>query len=588
MNVEIGNGGSFWAALAAFLAIILVAIYEFFSMWLGDKNKSGGRADSGAFTLDDLAAAAGRSCTTDQDNAQFKTAWDLREHEPVETLEDLEKLGWRIKYQGTCRRRRLTTHNGQIKLGMSEVRLLTDETDPYADADPKLAGDYTVMMVYAGAAPSNKHGLLCKMFPRVKFLLVDPNPFDLHWVPAGASIVIHKGQEGNFDGAQLLSMAMRSGTQTVIINDLFTQDLAEALGRDYPGCIFVSDIRTNMYKPTGGADFIAGVAEGGSVRQGKFAVTGEPGPNQHGAAPDAADILWNYAQQFNWCRAMRPRACMTKFRHPFYSDPDEVVEAAFDSPLISAEFAKALEEINGVAGIDFRANYREKKLVWFDGVVDIQMFAPVSSTETRLRFDARKTKDWGTTHDYEDHFFAFNNVYRWVGHFRNDSAAASLGYDHCADCALVDISLRRYLTKFGAGWHGRGGGGFWGGSDQPLITDPDRMKLECRRIVVAFCTITGRSLFRDGHGYFGFHPSADNPGLDLEIVVPAFEAANRIDSRDVNIPSRPDKKWADVAAGLPADVTVRGQDSGRGAHGNRGRGRGDSHRGHRNNGRGRR
>jgi hypothetical protein len=66
---------------------------------------------------------------------------------------------------------RKTMHIGQRKLFISELQFLSNHLQPNEDAT----------IVYAGAAPSCKIWILMQLFPRVKFVLIDPNEFWIYW-----------------------------------------------------------------------------------------------------------------------------------------------------------------------------------------------------------------------------------------------------------------------------------------------------------------------------------------------------------------------------------------------------------------------
>ena len=455
-----------------------------------------------ARTIDELIDLLNGKYPNNAYKKLLKLALETHDMSPSMTLDDITH---RLEYVRGCKFVRTSTHNGQIKLGASEIRFLTIYTTPDTKADPRIAGNYVALCVYAGAAPSNKHGILHRMFPRVKFLFIDPNPFEFHGCDPESWIVIHDPTgaskqkihglsenaliaDGIYDGRALLTQALNTPHQTVVINDLFINDLADAIGEMIPGALFVSDIRTNH----------------------------RIGDNPQ---PDAVDILWNFSQQFNWVRKMKSSANMTKFRHPFYGESDGVVEKGFAMPYISADMDLAMTTINDVPGIDFRANYRDgKKLVWFDGVVDLQVFAPWTSTETRLRFDGKKTRDWGMMNDYENAFFAHNNTMRPFARCLNPNADHTIGFDLCSDCA----GLNRILTDYYAKFH--------------RITNDDELKRKVITSVKQFMRLTDRSLFRDSHGYLF------DDGVNVPRLYDAALRYSRADGKNAPMMMYPDKK----------------------------------------------
>lgn len=364
--------------------------------------------------------------------------------EPRVTLDDIPG---EISYVPGTNLFRTSRHIGQRKLFLSELQFGCDiMEDAPGGEDP--------VVIYAGAAPGNHTGFLSKLFPRFRFILVDPNPFRIVgvrpvYLRTETTAVMYD------EGVEMIRRALvdDTGARVFIIAGLFTHDLARAT-RDVAGdraVYFISDIRTNV---TGGE-----------------------------ADPDTADILWNSAQQLNWTLEMKPRLSMFKFRHPFYVEDPKYLDKIASIPYIAEEFERALQN-----GVDFIANARERRLEFFDGEVRLQAFAGPSSTETRLVTDGTRIVDWGTPEEYENRFFYFNNVDRpWVAH-RNENADLSIGFDHCNDCALENSLWKRYLAS-------------QDGRTRTAVARLLRMPhLSVRALVVHLSQITSRSLVGDHHG----------------------------------------------------------------------------------------
>ncbi len=320
----------------------------------------------------------------------------LRINPPV-VLEDIPK---KMKYiSGLKLPKESIIHNGQRKLFLNELQFCT-----------KYVGNEVAFVVYAGAAPNNKGALLAELFPNIKFLFIDPNPFNLNldgyenYIP---KIWVEKDTEYDLSIIEnIIENIIESDIKINIINDLMTNDLARALSI-YP-CYFISDIRTNS----------------------------------NDNFPDAVDILFNSAQMFNWITVMKPIMSMLKFRHPFYSGSNEEFYEGIKPDYIMREF-----ELSKEYGIDFIKNYQERKLEFLDGKIYIQPFAPISSTESRLVTDGKAIKDYGIQNDYEDKFFYYNNIMRYHNTFNNPNANIKLGFDHCADCALENLIWQEYISK---------------------------------------------------------------------------------------------------------------------------------------------
>ncbi len=352
---------------------------------------------------------------------------------PIITLEDIPHS---LEYESSAQVYRPAVHIGQRKLFISELQLFTY----YTGDEPE-----HIICVYAGAAPSNHTGFLAKLFPHIKFVLVDPNKFDIF---GAEPVVLHTAGDPEIDDAraeQLISVAVTGDKQIYIINDLFTMELSRAISKivNNERLYFISDIRTN-------------VSDGAS-------------------SPDAIDILWNLSQQYNWMKVMRPRYSMLKFRHPFYNEDPGIFEKKSREPPYIHDF-----ELSREGGIDFVENFKTRRLVYWDGIVNIQAFPGRSSTETRLVTRGDELKDWGTPDNYDNKLFYYNLIERMYCHHYNPNSAPDLGFDHCNDCAIENDAWTAYIEKF------------------PNIAA--RYGPNVRDFVKKLSANTHRSLIRESHG----------------------------------------------------------------------------------------
>lgn len=314
---------------------------------------------------------------------------------------------------------RSSTHNGQLKLFLSEVQFLT------------IAHGKAKYVVYAGAAPSNHTYSLLRYFPDVIFVLVDPAPFRIYppYEPGqqsrtvGGDHVDHnikpiddivylkcqlentKAEVADVKQDEYVDFIMKNSDRyrIFIVQDFFTSALAEQFAKLKP--LFICDIRT-------------------------VSIDGQP--------PTDTDLVWNLAMQYNWMYIMQPVMSWVKFRHPFYNDAKLIVQ-----PYIATELKAAAER-----GIDFEADFEARRLKYFAGDVYIQAYAPKSSTECRLLItDHRSVKDYGTIKDFENRMFYYNNIERpFVIHI-NPYINRRYGFDHCGDCALASHIMECYSEK---------------------------------------------------------------------------------------------------------------------------------------------
>ena len=347
----------------------------------------------------------------------FQQYYSDEKKKPTITYNDISNT---IKYVKNTNMPTINVHMGQRKLFLSELQFLTEYTLPNVK--------YTV--VYAGAAPGIHTKFLASLFPNIKFILIDPSIFSIK-----ANYLQTKNGPLMDDTRSLdiVTKAMEGSDQIYIINDLFTITMASNFSM-YK-VLFISDIRTNL---------------------------------DTNEFPSNLDIVWNYSQQFNWIKAMNPIMSMMKFRHPFYTNESLLNIPAF----IQEEF-----DLSKKYNIDFLENLKNKKLVFFDGIINLQAFPGKVSTETRLITDGKKVVDYGGPEEYEAKFFYYNRIDRGFIKHENDNADRSLGFDYCNDCAIENHIWKKYISVYDN-------------------------KLKVKDMVAKLCKNSNGTLKQSGHGNF--------------------------------------------------------------------------------------
>jgi len=327
-------------------------------------------------------------------------------HGPSPPIVTYDDIGGELTYFPDLGLFRMSTHIGQRKLFLTELQFLVEDVPRDTDA----------IIVYAGAAPSSHTGFLSDLFPRARFVLVDPNPFRIEG--ARPTTLAPRGEPPS--GTELDKMLKRvrdtppknSATRLYIINTLFTNEIARGCARVFGenSVYFISDVRTNSN-------------------------------DDSNVPPSSIDIIWNTAQMFNWITAMRPRLSLLKFRLPFYDEEYSKIAELARIPYIAEEFKLAMEN-----GIDFLDGYDLKIFRFFAGKINIQAWPGATSTEARLVTDGKTFRDY-KLEEYERRFFYYNNIERsWVMH-ENPNASAELGFCHCNDCAIENYLWSKYLEE---------------------------------------------------------------------------------------------------------------------------------------------
>ncbi len=362
---------------------------------------------------------------------------DLAHCKPCVELKDVPKTA---PYMSTKSLLRTTTHNGQLKLLLTEIEFLTDSL-------PSL--DSPAIVVYAGSAPSHKYPFLRSMFPKVRFILVDPHghffmdagktqydsPRDyLYIVAASAADTQHDTRPENrmnLLGEGLVSRtSSKQGSipddlaqqienapqRTIIIEDYMTDRLAELLGGlgTQSPLLFMSDIRSKL--------------------------------DEAAVAPSDLDIIWNSALMYSWVAKMKPARYMLKFRLPF-GRSDEAKAA------LLADYAAYphTHEVLAHSPIPFLKDFAEERFVYLKADhIWLQAFPGCTSAETRLVGHSLETAEYDRQ-DYEDRLFWYNRVQRSFGHHDNcrDIIDPAVPLDYCGDCSLARHIMGVYCAKYG-------------------------------------------------------------------------------------------------------------------------------------------
>lgn len=292
-------------------------------------------------------------------------------------------------------------HIGQRKLILNEIQFLTRVMSG--------ASTPSALIVYAGAAPSNKGALLASLFPAMKFLLIDPNKFDIR--SYGDVIVKHLGVMDDTQTSENIIDAAITELKTAnicTVRTLMSAAIAEELGKRFAELYFISDIRTNM------------ISDG----------------------PTTLDILWNSAQHIQWVELMKPRETMLKFRLPFFEESEKEL-LQYEKLSHQLPYSEAFNSVPRMRA------FTSRTFEFYEGDIYLQPWAPISSTESRLVFKGVPALRKYELSEYEDKFFYYNKILRNYQLYQNPNADKKLGFDHCVDCALENKIWTDYCNATG-------------------------------------------------------------------------------------------------------------------------------------------
>ena len=306
-------------------------------------------------------------------------------------------------------------HIGQRKLLLSEVQFLNHNTQKYC--------------IYPGSAPSHKTHFLSRLFPDVKFILIDPNIFEIklvetnqifrkskhddivmlyHGFPTQSNVYgsknkpIEKMTPKEIDG--VISFIENTNHKIYIIEDYMTTKLAQIL-KKLGCCNFISDIRSNVTN-TSPMDF---------------------------------DVVWNRSMVHNWISILQPEISMVKFRVPYFNEGEDFSKYGFAT--------EAFEESKKL-GIDFVEDYKNKKFRMSKATLYLQTWAGRISTEMR-GWITKKNISNIVNYDYkeiEDTLFYYNKIMR-VNYHENKYADKKIHFCHCNDCAIESTIWQDYINN---------------------------------------------------------------------------------------------------------------------------------------------
>lgn len=329
--------------------------------------------------------------------------------EQIKVIEKIEDIDHELPYHIGCKIQKPQVHLGQRKLLLSEIQFLSKVNTEYC--------------LYAGAAPGNKTHYLSQLFPKIKFILIDPNKFNIN-IRKNNRIYSHREyphqdivhiynhyptrsnkyvENENFkiddmDVDEIINFIVNSDYKIFIIEDYMTNYLAEVFS--VLDMSFISDIRTNV----NGTQY-----------------------------PENIDIYWNSAMQYNWMNIMRPQYTMLKMRMPF-------------GKINTREISDFMIEDFEMSDIDFIGDYWNGTFNFSKAEMYIQAWSGVSSTEMRFHIERNNINN---IVEYnidmiESKFNYYNSINRgWIYH-ENTNSNNKFHFCHCNDCALENKILSEF------------------------------------------------------------------------------------------------------------------------------------------------
>jgi hypothetical protein len=326
------------------------------------------------------------------------------------TLDDIKH---NLKYSSKNAPMKRGDHNGQRKLLLTEVQFLT-----------KVQLDHTVKYcIYAGAAPGHKTHFLSTLFPEIKFILIDPNKFDMvidnesHRLKPHTDIVhicsAYPNKSNEFINKKLNSMNTKEKKD--VVNLITSSDYKIFIIED-----FMDDKYAELFKQLGKTVFVSDIRSNTSENSG---------------SPLDIDIYWNTSMMYNWINIIKPELSMLKIRMPFSNEK-------VDMRMYEDEF-----KTSKTYGIDFIDDYNKKQFKMSKAVFYLQAWSRPTSTEMRMyiKKDNINKIILYDKNDIEEKAFYFNTIERSIKMHFNNNASKYDNFCYCNDCALENNIWENYL-----------------------------------------------------------------------------------------------------------------------------------------------
>mgnify|MGYP006074375753 CR=1 FL=1 len=347
--------------------------------------------------------------------------------------------------------------NGQRKLCLEQIQFLTKYKDQVE------------ILLYTGSGPGQMSGYVYNLFPRIKYIMVDPHDHNLFM----GTTEDYLTKTYNFKESKHMYKHMNkivylydNGVIKTTALDYpaniydFKNDKIHQLDRNADAAIIKSIMKTNVFKKEYATnikrlittskynffiiqDFFTNNTASvfyDVLKDTNFAYTSDIRSRDEEIIDYG--VFWNLAQQYIWTKILNPSLYKLKFRIPF--------QGSIDLGLIKDYMKEDLTIYKEKYKIDQVGDYKKGILTYLPGEIYIQPWAPINSTETRLvgtSADLKKPLVVYKEKDYTAKFFYYNTLYRQCVMHKNNYIDKEREIDHCADCALEIQILEDYKNK---------------------------------------------------------------------------------------------------------------------------------------------
>ncbi len=371
-------------------------------------------------------------------------------------------------------------HHGQRKLTLSEIQFLT------------ACGGGIGFAIYIGSAPCEHLPILRKLYPDIKFLLIDPHyhAFDSDHIyvyqntqaidianRAKFSAIIKGSCQDDpraYNNAMRLTNALfyKSGERANLMNSM------DASTDDYD---VVKNARDSFWE-SDHLDLVTDVMNGShmiyiiqdymtndlakllkkSVQHAGISdwvlISDMRTDMIYPRTPSDLDFVWNDAIQMSAIKILRPKFSMIKFHPPYYAPRDIPVVLSLDnytgSNSVLKMMAQDIKYCKTEYNLDMIAAYRKRKHMYINhSDIYLQAWSRPTSAETRLIISRQDIDRPYRNYDNRlwDQQFAYLNTIRGYAYFGDFYELVKTlpgnKYCGCFDCMLELLILGDYATS---------------------------------------------------------------------------------------------------------------------------------------------
>lgn len=403
--------------------------------------------------------------------------------EPQKLLYEYKQIPDRMVYIPEGKLLNLNCHLGQRKLLLTEIEFYSKCLKSKNDK---------ALVIYAGSASCEHLPVILDMYPKLKFILVDPNyhsvdKYPINYVYQNVHLIekdnlklfqshlkSFKGRGAHLNKTTKLLQNVKftyDDSYDVLntVDKYFTEDdsrdmddiMERFYNNDYKNLvpdIMKSKERVFIFQDYMTEKLSTFISKSVPKKTDVYFLSDIRTNIYEGESPHDIDIIWNYALQIIFLKILQPVFSMLKFRPPFgdgiHSSETREMKVILKTTApadIKSVVKHDLELVRDKYKLDMFGEYLNGKFKYFaNDFIYVQPWGRVGTTETRL-FVSRENinkpyvsyniKEW----ENRFHFMKFLRMYGFHKIFYNISGVKD--YDGCYDCTRELQILGNYILN---------------------------------------------------------------------------------------------------------------------------------------------